>query len=110
MAGVVRDGRLFLESTTTNRFSGYGKAQNAAALACAVTALAAAAGQCVAVRSSTDGYIVLPPISFGGSSAEGERWAERELRKTVCRLSWDKVGVHSPKIYCGADILDLSRN
>ncbi len=43
-----------------------------AALACAVTALAAAAGQCVAVGASTDGYIVLPPISFWGSSAEGE--------------------------------------
>jgi len=81
-----------------------------AALVCAVTALAAAAGQCVAVGASTDGYIVLPPIPFWGSSAEGERWAERELRKIVCRLSWDKVGVHSPTIYCGADLLDLSRN
>lgn len=81
-----------------------------AALTCAVTALAAGAGQCVAVGSPTDGYIVLPPLSFWGLSAEGERWAERELRSIVCRLSWDNAGVHSPEIYHGAKLLDLSRN
>ncbi len=70
-----------------------------AALTCAITALAAAAGQCVAVGAPTDGFIVLPPISIWGSSVEGERWAERELRKIVCRLSGDKVDVHPPKIY-----------
>ncbi len=50
-----------------------------AALTCAVTALAAAAGQCVAVGSPTDGYIVLPPLSLWGLSEKRERWAQREL-------------------------------
>ena len=81
-----------------------------AALVCAITALAAADGQCVAVGAPTDGYIVLPPIWLWGASAKGDRWAKRELREIVCRLSWEKVGVYSPKIYCGENLLDLSRD
>ncbi len=73
--------------------------ERVAALTCAITALAAAAGQCVAVGAPADGYMVLPRLSLWGLSAKGERWAERELRKFVCQLSWDEVGVHSPKIY-----------
>jgi hypothetical protein len=79
-----------------------------AAFICTVTALAAAAGQCVAVGDPTDGYIVLPPLSFWGLSAEGERWAERELRKILSRLSCDKGGVHSPQVYHGAELLYFS--
>jgi hypothetical protein len=83
--------------------------EEVAALTCAITALTAAAGQCVAVGARCDGYIVLPPLSYWGVSAKGERWAERELRNIVCHLSCDKVGVQPPEIYSGADLLDLSR-
>ena len=69
-----------------------------AALTCAVTALAAAAGQCVAVGDPTDGYIVLPPLLFWGLSAEGEPWAERELRVILGRLS-------SAQVFHGADLV-----
>ena len=79
-----------------------------AALVCALTAVVAAAGQCVAVGAPTDGYIVLPPLSFWGLSTEGERWAERELRKILSRLSCGKVGVAPPQIYDGADIINLA--
>jgi hypothetical protein len=81
-----------------------------AALTCAVTALAAAAGQCVAVGDPTDGYMVFPPLSIWGLSAVGERWAERELRNILCRLCTDNVGVQPPKIYQGAELLDLRKN
>ncbi len=84
--------------------------ERVAALTCAITALAAAAGQCVAVGAQCDGYIVLPPISLWGSSAEGERWAERELRNIVRHLSCDKAGVQPPEIYSGPELLDFSRN
>jgi hypothetical protein len=81
-----------------------------AALTCAITALAATTGQCVAVGAPTDGYIVLPPLSIWGFSANGEeRWAERELRNVLCSFSSDKAGVHPPQIYKGAELLDLSR-
>ena len=81
-----------------------------AAFTCAVTALAAAAEHCIAVGDPTDGYILLPPLSFWGLSADGDPWAERELRKNLSRLSCDKTGVQPPQVYRGAEILDLRPN
>jgi len=81
-----------------------------AALVCAVTALAASDGQCVAVGSPADGYIVLPPIQLWGASAKDDSWAKRELREIVRRLSQKRVVVYSPKIYCGENLLDLNRD
>lgn len=81
-----------------------------AALVCAITALAAAAGECVAVGAPADGYMVLPPIGLWGASANKESWAKRELRQNVGRLSAEKTGVYSPRIYSGENLLDLNRD
>src|SRR5262249_42352000 len=40
-------------------------------------------------------------VSCWRSSAKGVRWADRELRKIVCRLSREKTAVFAPKISCG---------
>jgi len=59
------------------------------AFACALTALAFAAGRCVAVGSRDDGFMILPPLELWGYDAARKwRWAERELRRNlaeVCR-------------------------
>ncbi len=82
-----------------------------AALTCAITALSAAAGQCVAVGARTDGYIVLPPLSLWGLSVDqAEPWAERELRDIQQRLAFDKRSVQASQIYCGAKLWDVRKN
>ena len=58
-----------------------------AAFVCAITALLALERRCVAVGSSVDGYIVLPPLSAWGLSDTGVAWAERELSDILNRLS-----------------------
>lgn len=78
-----------------------------AALVCALTALSAAAGVSVAVGAARDGFIVLPPLVLWGSSASGERWAERELRKNVHGLKQKPGGLSAPEIYVGLDLWDL---
>jgi len=80
--------------------------EQVAALACAITALAAAGGECVAVGSRIDGYIVLPPLSRWGDSDKGERWAERELRNNVRDLSSKTAVVHPPEIYAVLQLRD----
>ena len=75
-----------------------------AALTCAITALAAAAGQCVAVGGA-DGYILLPPLSRWGTSADGNRWAERELRKILGQLSRIETAALVPHVYNGSSLL-----
>lgn len=79
-----------------------------AALTCAVTALPAPAGQCVAVGSPADGYILLPALASWGLSDKGDPWAQRKLRQILCQLSCDKVRVHHPQKYDGAEYLDLN--
>ena len=61
--------------------------ETVAAFVCALTALLALEPRCVAVGSSADGYIVLPPLSAWGLSDSGVAWAERELNDIVSRLS-----------------------
>jgi hypothetical protein len=80
-----------------------------AALTCALTALAAAAGRSTAVGSPSDGFIVLPPLSLWGKSVQGSRWAERELRSNLYRLPRDQKAVCAPQIFEGADRLDWNR-
>lgn len=77
-----------------------------AALTCAITALVAAAGEGVAVGSQMDGFIVLPPYAFWGVSANGKKWAERELRAILERLSREESNIRRPQIYEGAVLLD----
>jgi hypothetical protein len=76
-----------------------------AALTCAITALAACAGRCIAVGATGDGFIVLPPLSVWGGSAEGKRWAERELR-TSLRSCREKFPCELPEVYEGPKLLD----
>lgn len=102
---TVLPGRQF---TTVAAMSGH---EAVAALTCAITALVAAAGRCIAVGDPTDGYIVLPPMYFWGLSANREeRWAKRELRNNLCRLSCGKTGALPAQIYDGHELLDLSKD
>ena len=89
--------------------SSEGDHEEVAALTCAITALVAAAGNCIAVGSRTDGYVVLPPLPDWGFSPKRERWAERELRHNVQGLSCDGARVHPSEIYSGRQLLDWSR-
>lgn len=63
-----------------NGFSKIDGHEPIAAYTCAITAVCAAAGVAVAVGALEDGFMVLPPRKFWGSSADGGLWAERELR------------------------------
>lgn len=79
-----------------------------AALTCAVTALAAAAGRCVAVGASADGFVVLPPRSTWGWSYDHEElWAERELRAILHGPCGKTIDLRQAKIYEGMEIIDL---
>lgn len=97
--------RTLLPDRSFNTVANVSGHEPIAALTCAITALAAGAGECVAVGAATDGYIVLPPLVCWGMSAEGDRWAERELREIVRRLSRTKTAPSHPRIYDGRDLL-----
>ncbi len=65
--------------------------EHIASFACALTALASAAGWCVAAGSHGDGFIVLPPFEHWGSGFGGaDPWAARELRRGVANVTGRK--------------------
>jgi hypothetical protein len=80
-----------------------------ASLTCAITAVCIAANECIAVGCSSDGFITLPPLPMWGTDAEGDFWAERELRGIVRSLEYDTRRQFSVQIYNG-DALWLSTN
>jgi hypothetical protein len=62
--------------------------EHIASFACALTALASAAGRYVAVGSHEDGFIVLPPFEYWGSGfGEAEPWAARVLRRGLTNVT-----------------------